>query len=98
MTIPQLYMYDLKTGEYTGIREATHRPNGEYIFEATGTTPVSFPAAIPSGFLSPAGPGIRWRQRKTTASTWTSVGARKAGRRTGSPMIRGVPNPGTWKN
>ena len=36
MTIPQLHMYDLKTGEYTGSRDATQRPNGEYILEATG--------------------------------------------------------------
>ena len=94
MSTPQLHMYDLKTGEYTGSRDATQRPNGEYILEATGATPVALPAAIPSGHVA------RWigNAWKTTASTWTSVGARKAGRRTGSPMIRGVPNPGTWKN
>ena len=47
MTIPQLHMYDLKTGEYTGSRDATQRPNGEYILEATGATPVALPASIP---------------------------------------------------
>ena len=46
MTIPQLHMYDLKTGEYTGSRDATQRPNGEYILEATGATPVALPADI----------------------------------------------------
>ena len=44
MTIPQLHMYDLKTGEYTGSRDATQRPSGEYILEATGATPVALPA------------------------------------------------------
>ena len=48
MTIPQMYMYDLKTGEYTGSRDATRRPNGEYILEATGATSVAPPAVIPT--------------------------------------------------
>ena len=52
MTIPQLHMYDLKTGEYTGSRDATQRPNGEYILEATGATPVALPASIPSGHVA----------------------------------------------
>lgn len=43
MNTPQLYMYDLKTGEYTGSRDATLRPNGEPILEATGATPVALP-------------------------------------------------------
>ena len=46
MTIPQLHMYDLKTGEYTGSRDATRRPNGEYMLEATGATPVALPALL----------------------------------------------------
>lgn len=62
MTIPQLYMYDLKTGEYTGSRDATQRPNGEYILEATGATPVALPAAIPSGHVA------RW-----TGEAWETV-------------------------
>lgn len=52
MIIPQLYMYDLKTGEYTGSRDATQRPNGEYILEATGATPVALPAVIPAGHIA----------------------------------------------
>lgn len=52
MTIPQLYMYDLKTGEYTGSRDATLRPNGEPILEATGATPVALPADIPAGHVA----------------------------------------------
>lgn len=52
MTIPQLHMYDLKTGEYTGSRDATQRPNGEYILEATGATPVALPADIPAGHVA----------------------------------------------
>ena len=95
MNTPQLYMYDLKTGEYTGSRDATLRPNGEPILEATGATPVAPPVTIPEGHIA------RWNGEvweTTIVSIWTSVAARKAGRRTGSPMIRGVPNPGTWKN
>ena len=49
MTIPQMYMYDLTTGEHTGNRDATQRPNGEYILEATGATPTPPPADIPAG-------------------------------------------------
>ena len=62
MTIPQMYMYDLKTGEYTGSRDATQRPNGEYILEATGATPVALPASIPSGHVA------RW-----TGDAWEKV-------------------------
>ena len=61
MTIPQLHMYDLKTGEYTGSRDATRRPNGEYMLEATGATPVALPADIPAGHIA------RW-----TGDTWRS--------------------------
>lgn len=52
MTIPQLHMYDLKTGEYTGSRDATLRPNGEPILEATGATPVAPPVTIPEGHIA----------------------------------------------
>lgn len=52
MSIPQLHMYDLKTGEYTGTRDATLRPNGEPILEATGATPVAPPVAIPDGCIA----------------------------------------------
>ena len=97
MSTPQLHMYDLKTGEYTGSRDATQRPNGEYILEATGATPVALPAAIPSGHIA-RWTGDTWETVEDHRQHMTSVGARKAGRRTGSPMIRGVPNPGTWKN
>ncbi len=62
MAIPQLHMFDLKTGEYTGSRDATQRPNGEYILEATGATPVALPAAIPSGHVA------RW-----TGNVWETV-------------------------
>ena len=62
MTIPQLHMYDLKTGEYTGSRDATQRPNGEYILEATGATPVALPADIPAGHIA------RW-----TGDAWEAV-------------------------
>ena len=62
MTIPQLHMYDPKTGEYTGSRDATQRPNGEYILEATGATPVALPASIPSGHVA------RW-----TGDAWETV-------------------------
>ena len=62
MTIPQLHMYDLKTGEYTGSRDATQRPNGEYILEATGATPVALPADIPAGHVA------RW-----TGEAWETV-------------------------
>jgi hypothetical protein len=62
MTIPQMYMYDLKTGEYTGSRDATRRPNGEYILEATGATSVAPPAVIPTGQTA------RW-----TGDAWETV-------------------------
>lgn len=62
MTIPQMHMYDLKTGEYTGSRDATQRPNGEYILEATGATPVVLPADIPAGHVA------RW-----TGEAWETV-------------------------
>ena len=62
MIIPQLYMYDLKTGEYTGSCDATQRPNGEYILEATGATPVALPAVIPAGHIA------RW-----TGEAWETV-------------------------
>ena len=62
MTMPQMYMYDLKTGEYTGSRDATQRPNGEYILEATGATPVALPADIPAGHIA------RW-----TGDAWETV-------------------------
>ena len=62
MTIPQLHMYDLKTGEYTGSRDATQRPNGEYMLEATGATSVALPADIPAGHIA------RW-----TGDAWETV-------------------------
>ncbi len=62
MPIPQLYMYDLKTFEYTGSRDATQRPNGEYILDATGATPVAPPADIPIGHAA------RW-----TGEAWETV-------------------------
>mgnify|MGYP000242359477 FL=1 len=62
MSTPQLHMYDLKTGEYTGSRDATRRPNGEYILEATGATPVAPPAVIPTGQTA------RW-----TGEAWETV-------------------------
>ena len=62
MNTPQLYMYDLKTGEYTGSRDATLRPNGEPILEATGATPVALPADIPAGHVA------RW-----TGEAWETV-------------------------
>lgn len=62
MTIPQMYMYDLKTGEYTGSRDATQRPNGEPILEATGATPVAPPVTIPEGHIA------RW-----TGDAWETV-------------------------
>ena len=52
MNNPQLHMYDLKTGEYTGSRDATLRPNGEPILEATGATPVAPPADISAGHVA----------------------------------------------
>lgn len=52
MSIPQLYMYDLKTFEYTGSRDATQRPKGEYVLDATGATPVAPPADIPAGYAA----------------------------------------------
>lgn len=52
MSTPQLHMYDLKTGEYTGSRDATQRPNGEYMLEATGATPVALPVDIPTGHIA----------------------------------------------
>lgn len=62
MSTPQLHMYDLKTGEYTGSRDATQRPNGEYMLEATGATPVALPADIPAGHVA------RW-----TGEAWETV-------------------------
>ena len=62
MSTPQLHMYDLKTGEYTGSRDATQRPNGEYILEAPGATPVALPADIPAGHVA------RW-----TGEAWETV-------------------------
>ena len=55
-------MYDLKTGEYTGSRDATLRPNGEPILEATGATPVAPPVTIPEGHIA------RW-----TGEAWETV-------------------------
>ena len=98
MTIPQLYMYDLKTGEYTGSRDAAGRPNGECILEATGATPVALPADIPAGHIA-RWTGDAWETVGTAvASAWTSVAARKAGRSTGFPAIRGVPRPGILRS
>ena len=57
-----LYMYDLTTGEYTGSREATLRPNGEPILEATGATPTPPPADLPAGHVA------RW-----TGEVWEAV-------------------------
>ncbi|HIW79676.1 MAG TPA: phage tail protein [Candidatus Bilophila faecipullorum] len=62
MTIPQMYMHDLITGEYTGSRDATQRPNGEYILEATGATSTPPPADIPVGHIA------RW-----TGEVWETV-------------------------
>ena len=68
MTIPQLHMYDLKTGEYTGSRDATQRPNGEYMLEATGATSVALPADIPAGHIA------RWtdvyKRQSVTMPIW----------------------------
>ena len=52
MNNPQLHMYDLKTGEYTGSRDATLRPNGEPILDATGATPIAPPVTIPEGHIA----------------------------------------------
>ena len=52
MNTPQLHMYDLKTGEYTGSRDATLRPNGEPILDATGATPIAPPVTIPEGHIA----------------------------------------------
>ena len=93
MTIPQLHMYDLKTGEYTGSRDATRRPNGEYMLERPVRRPLLCLPTFLRGTL-PAGPGTRGRRWKTIASIWTSAAARKAGRLTGFPATRGVPSPG----
>lgn len=46
---PQMYIYDLTTSEYTGSRDATQRPTGEYVLDATGATPVAPPSDIPKG-------------------------------------------------
>lgn len=62
MSTQQLHMYDLKTGEYTGSRDATLRPNGEPILEATGATPVAPPVTIPEGHIA------RW-----TGEAWETV-------------------------
>lgn len=62
MTVPHLYMYDLTTGEYTGSREATLRPNGEPILEATAATPTPPPADLPAGHVA------RW-----TGEAWETV-------------------------
>ena len=62
MTTPQMYIYDLTTGEYTGSREATLRPNGEPILEATGATPTPPPADLPAGHVA------RW-----TGEVWEAV-------------------------
>lgn len=60
MTILSFAAYDLKTGEYTGSRDATQRPNGEYMLEATGATSVA--ADIPAGHIA------RW-----TGDAWETV-------------------------
>ena len=93
MTIPQLHMYDLKTGEYTGSRDATQRPSGEYILEATGATPVALPASIPSGHVA-RWTGDAWETVEDHRQHMDEQAARKAGRSTGVPAIRGVPSPG----
>lgn len=58
MAIPQLYMFDLKTGEYLGRRAATKRPNGDYVLEALGTTAVA-PPVVEEGMAQ--WDGSRWR-------------------------------------
>lgn len=52
MTIPRLHVYDLKTGEYIGDRDATRRPNDEYILKTTDTTLAALLASIPSGHVA----------------------------------------------
>ncbi|MFQ8737782.1 MAG: hypothetical protein ACLSAH_18785 [Bilophila wadsworthia] len=51
MTIPQLHMYDLKTGEYTGSRDATRRPNGSICWRRPVRRPL-LPADIPAGHIA----------------------------------------------
>lgn len=45
-------MYDLRTGEYTGSRDATQRPSGEYMLETAGATLVTLPTGIPVGHVA----------------------------------------------
>lgn len=53
-----LYKFDLETGEYLSKREASLRPNGQPILEATGHTPVEPPDA-PHGY-APVWDGTAW--------------------------------------
>lgn len=62
MNTPQLYMFDMTTGEYTGSRDATQRYNGDFIIEATGATSVAPPSEIAAGHVA------RW-----TGNVWDLV-------------------------
>lgn len=51
--IPQLYLYDPKTKELVGQRDATTRPGGKgYVLQGTFATPVAPPDDIPDGYAA----------------------------------------------
>ena len=98
MTIPQLHMYDLKTGEYTAavmplsvrmanifLRRLARRPLLARIHPLRPCRPLD------RGCLGDGG--------RPPPAHGRSVAARKAGRSTGFPAIRGVLSPvygGAW--
>lgn len=51
--IPQMYLYDPKTKEVVGQRDATTRPGGKgYVLQGTFATPVAPPDDIPDGYAA----------------------------------------------
>lgn len=51
--IPKLYLYDPKTSELIGQRDATPRPGGKgYVLQGTFATPVAPPDDIPDGYAA----------------------------------------------
>ena len=92
-TIPQLYLYDPKSKELVGQRDAAARPGGRgYILQGTFATPVAPPGDIPDGYAA------RW-----TGKTWETVEDHRQkmdekGRKYGGTPYWLPPEGDTWQS